>query len=385
MKSQLAKNIKIVTLGFALAFVLGSVSAGTFSFPTATPTGGNVALPLNPSANDQIKNGGLTVNGFTAFQDANLAQMTFINGGSISGAKIVSNTLSPDTLKIGDTTNTVAMNVNGTTTATGSITASNVAKATNDGSSSTLCSDASNKIVLCGHPTSSTIPTVSLSASSTTIVSGTSATLTWSSSYVTSCTGGWFSGTATSDATGVAVSPTTATSYTINCTGPYGPATDTVAINVTAATGVRTLIKVFAVEINPAPPILYTVTSSVDPLCSGGGTNGFAYIDSSYITVINNGGSIAGAYLYAAKTGNSPFLPTGATISSGGGSGYSNGHNQYAIQVRVPNSIVLIGAPGATAALYVYGYNPYYGQVFGPGSANYGLSGQVAGPLGMCN
>lgn len=74
-------------------------------------------------------------------------------------------------------------------------------------------------------------PSVTLGASPTTIDSGSSAALTWSSSNVSSCTGTNFStGGATSGT--VSVSPTTTTTYSISCTGSNGTATDSRTVTV---------------------------------------------------------------------------------------------------------------------------------------------------------
>lgn len=64
-------------------------------------------------------------------------------------------------------------------------------------------------------------PVVLLTASPSSISTGQSSTLTWSSSYATSCTGTNFStGGAVSGS--VSVSPTVSTTYTVNCTGSGG-------------------------------------------------------------------------------------------------------------------------------------------------------------------
>ena len=84
-------------------------------------------------------------------------------------------------------------------------------------------------------------PTVTLTANPTTINSGQSSTLTWSSTNATSCSAttpsGWTSSTATSGTQ--SVSPTTTTTYTITCTGTGGstPATATVTVNPSSITG----------------------------------------------------------------------------------------------------------------------------------------------------
>lgn len=80
-------------------------------------------------------------------------------------------------------------------------------------------------------------PTATLTATPTTINSGQSSTLTWSSTNATSCTaaGGFSTGNAASNSTGVSVSPSTTSTYSITCTGTGGtsaPATATVTVAV---------------------------------------------------------------------------------------------------------------------------------------------------------
>jgi hypothetical protein len=82
----------------------------------------------------------------------------------------------------------------------------------------------------------SAVPCATLSASPTTIVSGETSTLTWSSTNSTSCTasGGWTGTEATSGS--LSVSPTTTTTYTLTCVGTgatSSPASATVTISPT--------------------------------------------------------------------------------------------------------------------------------------------------------
>jgi len=76
-------------------------------------------------------------------------------------------------------------------------------------------------------------PTVTLSASPTSIISGSSSTLTWSSTSATSCTasGAW-TGTKTTSGT-QSVSPTTTSTYTLACTGTGGSAARSATVTVT--------------------------------------------------------------------------------------------------------------------------------------------------------
>jgi hypothetical protein len=74
-------------------------------------------------------------------------------------------------------------------------------------------------------------PTASLSANPTSIVSGSSATLTWSSTNATSCTGTGFSTNAVSGS--ASVSPTVTTNYSVSCTGTGGTVSASVTVAVT--------------------------------------------------------------------------------------------------------------------------------------------------------
>ena len=78
----------------------------------------------------------------------------------------------------------------------------------------------------------SPLPTVSLTANPTSITSGGSSTLTWSSTNATSCTVTGFTAGGTSGT--VTVSPTVSQSYSVTCTGAGGTASQSTTITVTA-------------------------------------------------------------------------------------------------------------------------------------------------------
>jgi hypothetical protein len=59
MKTKITQNIKAIILGLIIAVGAGYVSAWTA--PTQSPTGGNVAAPINVGLNSQIKSGILTL------------------------------------------------------------------------------------------------------------------------------------------------------------------------------------------------------------------------------------------------------------------------------------------------------------------------------------
>ena len=77
-------------------------------------------------------------------------------------------------------------------------------------------------------------PTASLSANPTSITSGQSSALTWSSTDAVSCVGTGFStGNAISGSASVA--PSATTTYSVSCTGPGGTATASATVTVTSA------------------------------------------------------------------------------------------------------------------------------------------------------
>ncbi len=76
-------------------------------------------------------------------------------------------------------------------------------------------------------------PTVSLSASPSTVTSGTSSTLTWSSSNATSCSGsGSWSGSKATTGSEVTPALSAASTYTLSCTGAGGTASQSVVVGV---------------------------------------------------------------------------------------------------------------------------------------------------------
>jgi hypothetical protein len=86
------------------------------------------------------------------------------------------------------------------------------------------------------EPTPSPAPTVSLSANSVAIPSGTSATLNWSSTDATSCTaGGGWSGTRPTSGSATVGPLTAQTTFSLTCSGAGGNAMTMMSVSVTAA------------------------------------------------------------------------------------------------------------------------------------------------------
>ena len=92
---------------------------------------------------------------------------------------------------------------------------------------------------------SPTAPTLTLSASPTTITSGSSVILTWFSTNATSCTasGTWSGNKAISDTQGTqVVNPAVTSTYTLTCTGAGGSATKSVIVTVTVSTATDSVL-----------------------------------------------------------------------------------------------------------------------------------------------
>ncbi len=123
-------------------------------------------------------------------------------------------------------------------------------------------------------------PTVTLSASSASITSGSSSTLTWSSTNATSCTasGAW-SGTQATSGT-QAVSPTSTSTYTLSCTGASGSASGSTTVSVSAPTASAPTLSLSAsptsVTSGGSATISWSATNARSCTASGGwsGTNG---------------------------------------------------------------------------------------------------------------
>jgi hypothetical protein len=227
---------EIAPPGYYMIFVLNSsgvpaVAPIVFITPTAqslpdltptslsynTATGNFTSVVLNQGAGP-VPAGVIIGNGF--YVDGNFATWGSVYGPLAAGASVTitsSGGGGPYTIPSGTHTIEVKTNDYGTT---GRFVES-------DPSNNTL----SQSITIGG---SAPAPTASLTASPTSIVSGNSSTLTWSSTNATSCSGTGFTASGTSGST--SVSPTATTTYTITCSGSGGQqATASATVTVTAA------------------------------------------------------------------------------------------------------------------------------------------------------
>jgi DnaJ-class molecular chaperone len=178
------------------------------------------------------------------------------------------------------------------------------------------------------------IPTATLTASPTSITSGKSATLTYSSSNATSCTGSGFTASGTSGS--VSVSPTTSTTYSITCTGsggtsPSESATVTVSANTTPPS-VPTNLSATAVS---SSQINLTWTASTDSAGTLAGydiyRNGSKVGTSATNSYSDTGLSAATTYTYTVSAydaaGNTSAQSSSASATTQASSSGSSGTN----------------------------------------------------------
>ena len=117
------------------------------------------------------------------------------------------------------------------------------------------------------------VPTVTLTASPSTISSGGNSTLTWNSSNTSTCSGsgsGFSTGNATNGSDGV--SPSSTTTYSITCTGPGGSDTDTATVSVSAPASVTANLSVDDNSITRGDSTTLRWSSSNATTCSGSGS-----------------------------------------------------------------------------------------------------------------
>ena len=105
------------------------------------------------------------------------------------------------------------------------------------------------------------IPTLTFTASPTTITSGQSSVLSWTSTFATACTGGgdWFGAQSLNGPH--TVNPTVTSTYSLTCTGPGGSAS--AAVTITIGTGTP-----------PPPPPPPSPSPSPTPTPGAGGLEG---------------------------------------------------------------------------------------------------------------
>lgn len=152
------QSIKFIVLGVAVAVGASYIHAQSWTPAPGTPPGSNTIFPVNVSSDDQVKDGGLSVNAFVANQNAQFDQVIYLQGAMHGGtASTIDSTIlfggtDPITSSINRVVNIVA---------TGGL------KATNNIQSDTLtelyvgdlCANSLGELVRCAS--TSTYPTIS--------------------------------------------------------------------------------------------------------------------------------------------------------------------------------------------------------------------------------
>lgn len=169
------------------------------------------------------------------------------------------------------------------------------------------------------------LPTLTMSVSPSTIVSGQSSTLSWTSVNATTCTasGGWSGSQALSGT--LTVSPTATTTYTLACTGAGG--TTTKSTTLTVAT--------------PAPTI--TFTGSASTVASG--TAVTLTWSTTNATSCTASGGWSGAQLTNGSTVVHPTATTTYTLTCMGAGGSAVGSVTVLVTSPPPPGTVLLDVP----------------------------------------
>jgi hypothetical protein len=208
------------------------------------------------------------------------------------------------------------------------------------------------------------LPTVNLSASPSTVASGSSATLTWTSTNVTSCTasGGWSGGKPINGSTSTG-NLTSNQSYTLTCTGPGGSAAQSATVTVST----------------PAP----TVTLSAGPSAVTSGSSSTLTWSAADATSCTASGSwsggrpISGSQSTGALTADASYT---LTCTGPGGSASQSA----TVSVSAPAPTITISAnpstiaSGNTSTLTWASTNATSCSASDGWSGNKGLSGSVS-------
>ena len=168
-------------------------------------------------------------------------------------------------------------------------------------------------------------PTVTLSASKTTITSGQSVSIGFQTTNATSCTGsGGWSGAYDSPLSGSSVNfnPTQTTTYTLTCAGPGGSATQSVTVTVVASIPAPTATITSSVSVPSSTPFTISGTTSLSPGSyiyleyGNGGGSGAAIVQSNGSWRFDyqaSGGLLAGSYPITLRS----YSAVGSIIGTG--------------------------------------------------------------------
>lgn len=172
--------------------------------------------------------------------------------------------------------------------------------------------------------TANGLPSVSLTATPTSIASGGSATLTWSSTNASTCTASGsasFSGTKAISGTAV-VQPAASTTYALSCTGPAGTGSATVQVAVSAGPVLPTVsLTAYPAAIVAGGSITLTWQAQNATGCTAGGGAYFTGSKAISGTVIVQPTATTSLTLTCTGPGGSRTASTSVTVSPAGGGG----------------------------------------------------------------
>ena len=225
------------------------------------------------------------------------------------------------------------------------------------------------------------IPTVSVSASPSSIAYGATSVIAWSSTDSTSCTSSGGGGTGI---TGSFTTPalTTTTTYTVSCTGPGGTASQGTTVTIGATAPVVTLTAApSSIAYGATSSITWTSTDSTSCTSSGGGGTGItgsfttpALTTTTTYTVscTGTGGTASQSKTVSVAAAPAPTVTLSASPSSiasgastdiawsstsstsctstgSGGTGTSGSFNTGALTTTTSYTVTCIGAGGPTS------------------------------------
>ncbi len=150
-------------------------------------------------------------------------------------------------------------------------------------------------------------PTATLSANPTSITSGSSSTLSWSSTNAASCTGTGF--TASGISGSVSVTPSTTTPYSVTCMGTSGSAIANATVNVTPVVNTTPPVLSGAAPTGTLPAgttsAVLKITTNENALCSYATVAGLAYAAMTPFSAITTGALAHSVALSSLQNGQS--------------------------------------------------------------------------------
>lgn len=155
----LMHSIKFIVLGVVVALGASYIHAQTWNPAPSSPPSNNTIFPVNVSANDQVKLGGLSVNAFMANQNAQFDKVIYLQGPMHGGtvASVDSTIAFGGTDPVNNAINRVVnMYVTGGLKAANTI-QSDTLRGLSVGE---LCANSSGVLIRCTSPSTNSYPTI---------------------------------------------------------------------------------------------------------------------------------------------------------------------------------------------------------------------------------